>query len=451
MKLFLIRLWELCYMHLGQRVLFKIGRIFVLLWQLFLDRKLPALAQSLAYTTILSMVPILAIFFSVLGKVTENQTVQDNIKDFISVYFFPEFVSSIFEKLEQLSSDSLALGAIGFPTLFLTSVFLYVKVDSSINQIWITRIERKWFKNSLAFFMTLFFGPMILVLVFSIPPYLQTLPYYQELLSYEEVSTGITHLMPILIASLGLLVLYLYIPASPVRFSAAAIGAFFSALLIQSSNILVSGYLKYFASFDLIYGSLAIVPVLLLWIFVIWLVVLLGAALTFIIQYHHGTGYVIMGEAANDESLLCSALQVMLYLCQSFRRRHSAPDFDQIQLMLGIRHKRLAHIFKILQQEGLVVSFMGSGPDGRTQTRFQPGFSPDKIKINGLIPLFYSNREPVVFTPTMNQMIMNLEVHPGFFLPETTVQDLIDQSADYLQQFQNIMPRIETVKKQRAL
>ena len=121
------------------------------------DRKVASMAQSLAYTTILSFVPIFAIFFSVLGQITANVMVKEKIKDIISVYFIPEYVQIIFEMVEKLSKASLAFGAIGLPTLFLAGVFLYAKVDYSINAIWASSKERRWFKNGLAFFMTLFF------------------------------------------------------------------------------------------------------------------------------------------------------------------------------------------------------------------------------------------------------------------------------------------------------
>ncbi|MDH5560949.1 MAG: YihY family inner membrane protein, partial [Deltaproteobacteria bacterium] len=308
----------------------KIMRILILLLRLFRKKKIPSLAQSLAYTTILSLVPILAIFFSVLGVITESHTVKNNIRDFISLYFIPEYVSSIFDELEKLSSSSLALGAIGFPTLFLAGVFLYVKVDSSINEIWHSQKEKQWFKNSMAFFMTLFFGPMLLVLVFSIPPYLQTLPYYRQVINYALINALVTLMIPILISMVGLFVLYIYIPNVSVQNMAAFRGALVSSFLIQGSNLLVSWYLKNFSSYNLIYGSLAMIPIFLLWVFVLWLIVLVGATLTFIFQYYKGTGYLDLEERINDESLLSSALRVLVYISNKFKQRDGAPDFDQI-------------------------------------------------------------------------------------------------------------------------
>ena len=347
--------------HAGQKI-GVIYRIFVLLSKLSKEKKITALAQSLAYTTILSIVPIVAIFFFILGQITENVVRKQAIMSFVTKFFIPEYVASIFIKLEKLSEDSLAFGAIGFPTLFLAGVLLYTKVNSSINKIWTSDQESKWFKNGLAFFMTLFFGPMLLVLVFSIPPYLQTLPYYQkyalEVLNYQYINALVTQAMPILVSAIGLFVLYLYIPATSVHPSSAIRGAFAAAICIQGSNMLVSGYLKNFSNFDVVYGSLAIVPIFLLWVFVVWLVVLIGAALAYIHQFHHETNYMNVAGLYNNESMLSSAVKILVYLTLSFGKLNAAPNFDQLQLLLGLNRKRLVFLLNSLKREGFVINLV---------------------------------------------------------------------------------------------
>jgi len=408
------------------------SRIMVLLWKTFRERKIPVLAQSLAYTTIFTLVPVLAIFYSVLGKVTENEGVKVGIKEFISDYILPEYVTWIFSKIENLSTDSLAFGAIGVPTLFLTGVFLYAKVDSSINEIWMSKKESKWFKNSLAFFMTVLFGPMILVLVFSIPAYLQTIPYYREVIRLVHLETLVTQLVPILVLFVGLFVLYLYIPAINVKYSSAFRGALTAAIIIQISNFFVGVYLQSFSQLDVFFGSLATIPVFLLWVFIFWLVVLLGAAISFIHHYHKETGYLNLGGLYNDESTLSSALRVLVYLAQCFEERNRAPDFDQLQLMLGLNSNRLSHIVDILKNERIIISYEEHGREkGKSKklntARYQPGQSPEEIYVQELIPLFYHPRDHVVFHERLNKLLHNLEVHPGFYKKNITLKDLLHE------------------------
>ena len=414
----------------------KFIRVLILLYKTFRERKLTILAQSLAYTTIFTLVPILAIFFFVLGNVTANTEVQVQIKGFISDYVLPQYVQWIFDTLEKLSTDSFVFGAIGFPTLFLTGVFLYVKVDSSINAIWMSDKESKWFKNSLAFFMTVFFGPMILVLVFSIPPYLQNLPFINEVLEKTHLDTIFTQLIPFLILFVGLSVLYLYIPSNPVKLHAAIKGAFIAALIIQIANFLISIYVKSLANFDLYFGSLATIPILLLYIFVFWLVVLIGAALSFIHQYHGDSGYLNVGGMYNNESILSSALMVLVYVSQCFEKKNQAPDFDQIQLLLGLNRKRLAFILETLEKEKMITVFEEGKNKRHATIRYQPGQLPEQIYIKDLLPIFYQPQDHIIFQDSLNRILQKIEIHPIFDSETINIQTMSSHADEILQELQ---------------
>lgn len=413
--------------RLGRTTL-TLYRILVLLAKSFREKKLTVLAQSLAYTTIFTLVPILAIFFFVLGKTTANTAVQVDIKDFISSYILPESVQWIFDTLERLSTDSNVFGIIGFPALFATGVFLYAKVDSSINAIWMSDKEAKWFKNGLAFFMTVLFGPMILVLVFSIPPSLQNLPYINEVLQNRYLGTMSTQLVPFVILFIGLSVLYLYIPASPVQLHAAVKGALTAALIIQISNFLLSIYVQSFAKFDLFFGSLATVPILLLYVFVFWLVVLIGAALSFIHQYYGISGYINLGGMYNSESVLSSALMVLIYISQCFEKKNEAPDFDQIQLMLSMNRKRLSFILDTLEKERIITVFEDGHNKRTIATRYQPGLLPEQIFLNDLLPVFYQPQDHVIFHDSLNQILQTVEIHPVFKGEKISIQKLLSST-----------------------
>ena len=414
-------------------LLLKFVRVLILLFKIFRERKLTILAQSLAYTTIFTLVPILAIFFFVLGNITANTEVQLQIEGFIADYVLPQYVEWIFDTLKSLSTDSFVFGAIGFPTLFLTGVFLYVKVDSSINAIWMSDKESKWFKNGLAFFMTVFFGPMILVLVFSIPPYLQNLPFINEVLEKTHLDTIFTQLIPFLILFVGLCVLYLYIPSNPVKLHAAIKGAFMAALIIQISNFLISVYVKSLANFDLYFGSLATIPILLLYIFVFWLVVLTGAALSFIHQYYADSGYLNVGGMYNNESILSSALMVLVYVSQCFEKRNEAPDFDQIQLLLGLNRKRLSFILETLEKEKLITVF-DEGKNKRNATlRYQPAQLPEQIFLQDLLPIFYHPQDHIIFQASLNSILQMIDIHPIFNGEKINIQAMSSQADEILQ------------------
>ena len=391
------------------------------------QKKVSTLAHSLAFSTILSLVPILAIFFSILGTITKNINIRNDIFAFISRYFIPAYAEGIFDQLEELTRKSLALGVIGFPALFLAGVLLYMKVDDSINLIWDASRDRKWFHNSLAFFMSLFFGPMLLILLFSIPPYLQSLPYYKELMRNPVAMGALTQALPFLVSTLGLWVLYIYIPNVRVGAYSALTGAVFSAFLIQGANALLGYYFAHLGRFDLFYGSLVTVPVFLIWVYVLWLVVLSGAAVSYITQHTAHKTELIAQNIYTDESLLCNALESLLALAKAFEDGEGSLDLDQLHFRLGLHKKLLVLIMNRLEQEGFAVKVEPNKK--HFADCYQLAQAAKNIDIGRIVPLFFTAKAHQAFGPELANLLNNLSVHPAFTANKTNLQELLDRAS----------------------
>ncbi|MDX2471998.1 MAG: YihY/virulence factor BrkB family protein [SAR324 cluster bacterium] len=403
----------------------KFFRVMRLLADKLKKKNVASLSQSLAYTSILSLVPILAIFFSILGTITQNLAIQENIKEFISLYLIPEYVNGVFLQLQELSNKRMALGFIGGPALFLAGIMLYGKVDFSINEIWDTSGEKRWFKNSMAFFMTLFFGPMLLVLVFSIPPYLQTLPYYNDVINNPLVKAVITQLIPVLVSLVGLLVLYYYIPNTQVRLASAIWGSLFASVMIQISNTGLGFYFLKINTLGVIYGPLVTFPIVLLWIFALWLVVLSGAAIAFIHQNHSGTEFKFTQNLYNDESTLCNSLEVLTCLAQNFEKGEKALDTERLEFLLGMHKNRLAYILKRLAEGGFVSELLIEREGSTGLQAFQIAKSAKLIPLKGLVDLFYAEKKHSFFTPDQRDLFNRLAVHPIFRGENNSLDNII--------------------------
>lgn len=400
-------------------------RLLKILGRNLMRAQVSSLAQSLAYSTILSVVPVMAIFFAILGSITKSQAIRENIFDFISRYFIPRYANDIFTQFELLARKSLALGVIGFPLLFLAGVMLYVKVDSAINQIWDTKRERRWFKNGLAFFMTLFFGPMILVLVFSIPPYLQSLPYYQELIQNQVADSLLTQFLPLFVSTLGLWVLFIYIPNVKVEASPALAGAVLAAVLIQVANEMLGFYFSRISRLDVIYGSLVTIPVLLIWVFALWLVVLTGAGLAYVVQHHHHRNYLIAQNVYNDESLLNNGLETLLALSRAFEEGEGALELDQMHFRLGLHKRRLSFILARLISKGFV-SVIEPSKRGE-DPRYQLALASKNIHLAELVPLFFEPKEHVELGGETAELANLLAVHPAFERLGLALSELLER------------------------
>jgi len=400
-------------------------RLMKVLVKNLIQRRASSMAQSLAYATILSVVPILVIFFSILGAITQDQGIRENIFEFISVYFIPQYANDIFIQFEKLARRSIALGVIGIPALLVAGVMLYTKVDDSINQIWDAEKDHKWFKNGLAFFMTLFFGPMILVLLFSIPPYIQSLPYYQEVVLHPMAQAVWATIIPFMVSASGLWVLYSYIPNVKVGAKPAMVGAAFSAALIQIANELLGFYFSNLARLDVIYGSLVTLPVLLIWVYALWMVVLTGSMLSYIVQQNHHHNYLIAENLYNDESVLCNALETLMCLARAFDAGEGPLDLDRLHFRLGLHKKRLKTIIKTLAKNEYI-SLVKEGKASDELLSFQLGKAARNIELSALVPLFFTTKDHLDFGPQLAALTNSLAVHPTFLKPKLNLQQLLD-------------------------
>ena len=405
---------------------FRHVKLFMtLLYHLIKVRRISPLSQSLAYTTILSLVPLFAIFFSILGKITEDEKVLQQIKDFLAQYFIPQYGASILDTVEQLSANSVTFGVFGLPTLILIGGFLYFKMDRSINSIWELDLVSNWIKSGQAFFMTLFLGPILLVLAFSLPPYLYSLPYYKELTEVTFVSTLLSLGFPVLVTAVGLYLLYRYIPHTLVWHRSALIGGLVAGVLLQISNWTVNWYLYNMSRFNIIYGSLAIFPIFLLWLYVVWMVVLIGAAITFLVQKYSQTGLRSRFTIYNDESLFASAISVMVYLVQAFQQNKAAPTFEEIHLEVNISRSRLGFILNVLGKEGLVSRFIDERLKGRELFRYQPAMAPAMIKLNTFFDLFYPKNTKRPFDAETEEILKVMDYNPGVLDDSFNMEKLV--------------------------
>ncbi len=399
-------------------------RIWRLLWARVKSKNLNSLAQSLAYSTILSLVPILAIFFSILGTITQNVAIKNEIQQFISLYLIPEYVKQVFIQLERLAELSLTLGAIGFPALFVAGVFLYAKVDAGINEIWDNHKERQWFRNSLAFFMTLFLGPALLILIFSLFPYLHALPYMGLVFQHRLIKPIIAFLIPVVVSGAGLSLLYFYIPVVKVRLKAAVWGGVLASLMIQGANALLGYYFSHVSHLDVVYGSLVTFPIILIWLFGVWLVVLAGAALTFVLQYHQSSNYKWVENLYNDESTLNNALSVLLLLANAFSQGEPPMDVEQLHFKLNIHTRRLEFILGRLVRYGFLVA-LAERPDQVGGQTYQVARSLDLMRLNELQEIFYQEKKHQFFASEQGLLLNRLAVHPAFGDEDVTLETLV--------------------------
>lgn len=237
--------------------------------------RLPVNAGYMTYITLLSLVPLTTVALTALSKFPAFEGVGDTIQAFIFSNFVPTAGEAIQTTLNEFISNTGKMTTIGLLFLFVAALLLISAIDTNLNYIWRVRKKRQFVYSFSLYWMVLTLGPVLvgLSLVFS-----------SQIASMRAWSEDTVHLiyslLPISFSFLAFFGLYLLVPNLKVKMNHALSGAFVAGVLFEVSKKLFAFYVTQFPSYQLIYGALAAVPLLFIWIYLCWMIVLIGAEIT---------------------------------------------------------------------------------------------------------------------------------------------------------------------------
>jgi len=169
------------------------------------------------------------------------------------------------------------LGVFGF--LAAIALLLIRNVDATLNRIWRIKKKRPMMISFAVYWMVLSLGPMLLGASIGVTSYIVSLVSFADQ-GIPGFSGFLLKLLPYGISMVGFIMLYTLVPNTRVSFRAAIPGAFFAALLFELTKKGFALYISHFPSYEVIYGAVATIPILFVWVYLSWVVVLLGAEFT---------------------------------------------------------------------------------------------------------------------------------------------------------------------------
>jgi len=249
------------------------------LWDRFLDDRLFQAAGSLAYTTVFALVPAAIVVFGVLSAFPVFVEWKDRLSQYIFANFVPSAASAVQGYLLQASSAAGQLTAAGVIALVVSLLITLNSVEQTFNRIWRVASSRPKFTRFLVYWTVLTLGAMVATATLAVSVKFFALPMFQTL-EGRALASAMFALAPVGIELFAILLLYRVVPHHPVRMRHALPGALLAVALLELVRWGLSAYLGGFQSYERIYGSaVAFLPIFLLWIYLCWVAVLLGASL----------------------------------------------------------------------------------------------------------------------------------------------------------------------------
>jgi membrane protein len=244
-------------------------------WRRFLDDKCFEAAGAMSYTTLFSLVPLATAAFGIIAAFPVFEQWSTALTNFIFTNFVPASGAIIQEYLVDFAMNAKKLTTVGIIFLLFTALMLMAGIENQFNMIWRVPARRRRLTRFVVYWTVLTLGPILLAASLGASSYLFSLALQDDELGLGARLLG---LVPILVTWMVLTLSYLVIPNANVRFRNAAIGAVLGTVLFEFAKHGFAAYLSR-ASYEQVYGALAVIPVFLIWLYVSWTVVLLGASL----------------------------------------------------------------------------------------------------------------------------------------------------------------------------
>ncbi|MDQ4426776.1 YihY family inner membrane protein, partial [Thalassolituus sp.] len=236
-------------------------------------------AAALTYTTLFALVPVITVSYSILSAIPTLQEWGQDANQQLLSYVLPQGSEVITDYLRQFSEQARQLTWIGIAALFVTCIFLLQTIEGQFNRIWNVESSRSKIQTFFRYWAVLSLGPLLFGAGVATSSVLASMPLWES--SPGGPLTILARLIPWILTIAAVTVVYLMVPNCKVPVPHALIAAVIVASAFELGKFLFSGALGLFPSYKLIYGAFAAVPLFLLWIYVSWMLLLLGAELSY--------------------------------------------------------------------------------------------------------------------------------------------------------------------------
>lgn len=254
-------------------ILKHIQAFLIMLWSRINHDRLTTSSAELAYTTILALVPLTTVIFSLLSAFPMFDEVSQSLKQLIYSNLVPTASDTIQNYLEQFIANTKKMTFVGIIGLMVTSLLLINSINNALNRIWQTKRKRSFMYNLTMYWTILTLGPILAGSSVAISSYIFSLKWLSNAASGDLLLST----LPFIISVVGFWLLYSIIPTESIPFKEAAIGALVAAILFEIGKRAFALYVTSFPTYQLIYGVVSSIPIMLVWIYCSWCIVLFGA------------------------------------------------------------------------------------------------------------------------------------------------------------------------------
>jgi len=322
----------------------------------FVQDRCAEMAASLTFTTLLSLVPLLTIALTIFSAFPVFDDFSGHIKSFMLSNMMPETGGKMITRyMEQFAESAAKLTAAGIVFLGLTAMLMMHSIEQAFNTIWRVSRPRSLLQRVLIYWAVLTLAPLLIGGSLSLTSWLVGVSagYAKQI---PALGLLMLKVVPVLLTTLAFSSLFRVVPNRHVPLRHAIIGGVVASIAFESMNRTFGYYIAHFGAYKLVYGAFASIPIFLLWIYLCWFTVLLGALITASLS-HWRSGAVRQ---------ILPAVQLYYALC-ILKKMNEGMSSGKVQTLSGLSSQlrigfdSLEQILEKLAQANLVRRLVGSG------------------------------------------------------------------------------------------
>lgn len=335
----------------------RLLRIFYATGRDLLDGHLSLQAMGLVYTTLLSLVPLLAVSFSVLKGYGVHNQIEPLLLQFLAPFGEKgvEMSARIIGFVENIRVG--LLGAVGLGLLIYTVSSLLQKVDRAFNDIWRMKQSRSLVQRFSKYLSVLTIGPVLVFAAIGLTASMAGANVVQMLISklgLGEVVTAVSELIPYVLVIAAFSFVYMFIPNTRVRLSSAFTGALVAGILWQTAGLAFASFVVGSAKYTAVYSGFAVVILFMIWVYLSWLILLTGASIAFYYQHPEYLTAQRLGTTLSNRVKERLALLVMSFIGQRFYRNQPAWTMEDLAKQIGLPIAAVETVVGAIEQHGVI-------------------------------------------------------------------------------------------------
>ncbi len=342
-------------------------------------------AAALTFTTILSIIPVLAVLVGIAKGFGFQKVLHDSLVNILPAQEIQ--LNRAFTYVENYLGQIKEGVFVGIGLLFLlyTVLTLILSIEDTFNGIWQAPHPRSWTRRLIDYLALFILLPILLVVLSGLTILMKTLGNtIGDVMIFSPLLKAILNSIPFIAYVILFVGLYMFLPNVKVRLMPAFIAGLFAGISFQLfQTIYISGVI-WIARYNAVYGSFAAVPLLMLWLQLSWIIVLLGAQLAYSIQHHHNYIFEEASEDISKRYLDFVAILLVSKIVQRFAEEGEEPySVETISEACGTPLRLTSSLITKLCQAGVLIEVYN--PKDLEDSYYQPAVDPNKLTVNLLM------------------------------------------------------------------